>query len=198
MKCEVCGASDKERKIRNVKGMCLCSTHITQLYRHGHFLQNTIYDKNEYVLHDDYAEIILRDRHAVEVGRAIIDLDDVAKCQNYKWHIRKGRNTDYVIASLPNNQKVHLHRLVMGYKGDLDVDHLDHNGLNNRKSNLMVKTHADNMRNQHAGRKGIKKVPSGKYQAIITIDGIGKYLGTYDTYEAALQARIDAENNLSA
>ena len=197
MNCDICGRSDSECRIRTIKGMNLCPKHLTQHYRNGKFLERTIYDANEYVLYDDYAEIILRNKHSDEAGRAIIDLDDVDKCKQYKWHLRKGRNTSYVIATMNESTKVHLHRLILGYDGANDVDHKDRNGLNNRKYNLRVLEHSDNLRNQSEDRKGIKQVPSGKFQALITKDYVGHYLGTFDTYEEALQARLQAEQNIA-
>ena len=62
MNCDICGVSDDIKRIRTIKGMNLCPKHITQLYRHGKFLDKTIYDKNEYIKHEDYFEIIIRDK----------------------------------------------------------------------------------------------------------------------------------------
>lgn len=197
MICEVCGRSNNECRIRTIKGMNLCPKHVTQLYRNGRFLDKTIYDQNDYVIHKDYAEIILRNKSAEEVGRAIIDLDDVERCKQYKWHARNGKNTLYVVATIDEKTKIHLHRFIIGYDGDDDVDHEDRNGLNNRKENLRVLSHSDNLRNQSPARKGIKRVPSGKYQVVITKNYIGKYLGTFDTYEEALEARLQAERNIA-
>lgn len=70
------------------------------------------------------------------------------------------------------------------------------NGLNNRKSNLRIVSHSDNLRNQHNNRKGIKQVGSGRFQVLLTYNYQGIYLGTYDTYEEALAARLQAENRL--
>lgn len=198
MECEICGTKDTERQVRMIKGKCLCSKHITQLYRHGTFLDKTIYSPNEYILHDDYAEIVLRDKHANERARALIDLEDVEMCKQYKWHARKGDHTLYVIASLPDNAKVHLHRLVLHYDGSDDVDHLNHNGLDNRKANLKVKSHAANMRNQGRGRKSIKKTPCGHYRVVLTINYKPVYLGTFNTYEEALEVRERAASEIAS
>lgn len=193
MKCDICSRTEEEYKIKTINNMNLCPKHLTQYYRYGKFLSSTIYDKNEIIVHDDAAEIILKDKYQNVVGRAIIDIEDIEKCSQYKWHIRNSGNNQYAISSLPNNKKLHLHRFVLGYEGECDVDHIDHNGLNNKKENLRIVSHADNIRNQKIDRKGIKRIPSGRYQVTITQNYITKYLGTYDTYEEALQARINAE-----
>lgn len=193
--CEICGVSDADKKIRKIKGKYLCSKHITQLYRHGTFLEKTIYDGNEYIVHNDYVEIILRGKDLEETGRAIIDLEDFEKVKEYKWHIKRSRNTNYAVTSV-GNYKIFLHRLVLNYYGENDIDHINNDGLNNRKENLRIVSHSTNLRNQHNLRKGIKKVPSGNYQAIITKDGKGIYLGTFPDYEKALAARLEAENKI--
>lgn len=193
MKCEVCGRTDAECRIKKIKGKELCPKHLTQWYRHGEFLERTIYDRNQYVILEDHAEIILCDKTGKENGRALIDVADVEKCKKYKWHIRKSRKTNYVIASLPGNAKIHLHQYILDYYGALDIDHKNLNGLDNRKSNLRIITHSENLRNQSSDRKGIKKVPSGRYQVVITVNAQGIYLGTFDTYEQALKARLEAE-----
>ena len=196
MNCEICGVSDSEKQVRKIRGKYLCSRHITQLYRNGKFLDITIYDSNGYIMHEDYAEIVLRDKHSCVVGVAIIDIEDVGIAKQYKWHMRKSLNTNYAACTLKDGQKLFLHRLVLGYSGKDDVDHIDHNGLNNRKSNLRVVTHDTNLRNQHGNRKGVKRVGSGNYQAIITKDSKNIYLGTFPTYESALEARLKAEKEL--
>ena len=188
LECCVCGRTDLDCRLRKLRGMWLCPRHVTQMYRHGEFNDNTIYQPNEILLFQDHGEIILKDKNGEETGRAIIDLDDVDRCRQYKWHLKRtnGR-TNYVIASLPNNQKVHLHRFILGYDGDLDVDHINLNGLDNRKSNLRVVTHQRNTTNNHG--VGVNKVGSGRYQAIIGRNYKQIYLGTFDTFEEAADAR---------
>lgn len=172
------------------KGMPLCSKHRSQWYRHHCFNDDTIYAPNQYDIFDDHAEIVLKNSKHEEIGRAIIDLDDVEKCKSYKWHLRK-RN--YVIATIPNgtktsNEKIHLHRLISGYYGsDLFVDHINRNPLDNRKNNLRIVNSQTNLTN-NAGT-GVIRVRSGRFQARVMRHYKSIYIGTYDTYEEALQAR---------
>lgn len=189
--CEICGRTSKEICVGKYKGMMLCSKHRSQFFRHGEFSDDTIYAPNEYVLHDDYAEIILKDKYCNEVGRALIDLEDLEKCKEYKWHIRREPRTNYVIAHSKENPNkgVHLHKYVMDYNGNLEIDHENGDGLDNRKKNLKVCTHSENMRNQRNNRNGVKKVASGKYQVVFTHYYMPIYLGTYNTYEEGLAVK---------
>lgn len=168
--------------------MKLCPKHVTQYYRYGSFDDMTIYRPNDIEIKNDHAEIVLRNKDCQEIGRALIDLDDVERCSKYKWHIRKsGGKAQYVITSLPDNKKIHLHRFVIGYDGEDDVDHVNRNGLDNRKSNLRVVVHRVNARNN--GKAGVKRVPSGRYQASCCRNYKTIYIGTYNTYDEAVLAR---------
>ena len=189
MICNICGRTDSECRIRKIKDLYLCPRHITQYYRNGAFNDNTIYQPNEYILYDDHAEIVLKDKNCNVVGYAIIDIEDVEKCKQYKWHLRKSRSISYVIASIKGeiNKKIHLHRFVLNYNGNLDVDHINMNGLDNRKSNLRIVSHAENKANNRF--TGVKLVPSGRWQASVCRNYKTIYIGTFDTEEDAIKAR---------
>lgn len=193
MKCDICGRTSEECTIRTIRGMNLCPKHITQLYRHKRFLEETIYDPNEYIIYDDHAQIVLKNRQHEDVGHAIIDLDDVNKCKQYHWYMRKTSRTNYAMTTVAGNSKMFLHRYIMDYDGKDDVDHINRNGLDNRKSNLRIVDHKTNMRNQSSDRKGIWKTPNGRYRASITVNYKTVYLGIFDTYEEALEVRLQAE-----
>ncbi len=187
MICEICGASDKDTRIINSKKYgCLCRKHYLRKYKNKN-IERSIYDPNEYILHSDHAEIILYDKYGKENGRAIIDLEDVEKCRKYKWHIRKSKNTNYVINN--TEKRFFLHQYILDYYDqDMDIDHINRNGLDNRKINLRIVTHSRNIMNQGNGT-GIKKVQSGRYQASICRNYQTYYIGTYDTFDEAYSAR---------
>ena len=62
--CKVPGCSNDSKW----KGLCV--KHYTQMRRHGRILDKTRFDKNDVVVHQDYAEIILVDSTDTECGRA--------------------------------------------------------------------------------------------------------------------------------
>lgn len=74
------------------------------------------------------------------------------------------------------------------------VDHIDGNGLNNQLYNLRYVTNTQNVYNgklkntNTLGRRGVNRTPSGKFQAVIRVNGDRKYLGTFDTIEDASNA----------
>jgi hypothetical protein len=71
------------------------------------------------------------------------------------------------------------------------IDHIDGDGLNNRITNLRAASFAENARNamrrkpNAAGRKGVKPLPSGRFEARIMKDGKRYYLGVHDTADIA-------------
>lgn len=195
---QTCAVCDKDA-VCMACGVPLCSKHRSQWYRHHAFNDNTIYAPNEYILYDDHAEIVIRDKKCEETCRAIIDLDDVEKCKPYKWHKRKG---NYIIATVPNgtrasNEKIHLHRLIAGYyESDLNVDHINRDPLDNRKCNLRITNMQTNATNR--SNTGVVRVPSGRYQAHVTRHYKPIYIGTYDTYDEAVEARRQFVENYDA
>lgn len=193
--CFICNIGEDKTRIIKSKDGYICRRHYLQKYKYGSVLDKTIYDPNEFVFNQDFVEIKLRDKYGKEVGIAIIDIDDFDKVKDYKWHIKKSNNTSYCMSHI-NNEKVFLHRFLLDYSGELDVDHIDHNGLNNRRDNLRIISHAKNITNQHNTDNGIYKVKSGRFRATITKDNKSIYIGTYDTFEEAKIKRLEYENNL--
>lgn len=84
------------------------------MYHKGKITERTIYDPNEYILHDDYAECITYDKEGNETARIKVDLDKVEELKQFKIYIRKqGGDTWYAAISI-NGKKVLLHRYLMG------------------------------------------------------------------------------------
>lgn len=89
-----------------------------------------------------------------------------------------------------------LHRWIMNCPKHLQVDHINHNTLDNRKINLRKVTCRENncnKRNNKSGFAGVRWHPQGnKWNARITIKGKEKSLGMFKTKEEAINARIKA------
>jgi hypothetical protein len=86
-----------------------------------------------------------------------------------------------------------MHRVIVQAKRGMDVDHINHDGLDNRRANLRVCSHAENIRNKRKSRgtssiyKGVSWHKSrGKWEAYIIVSGRKTHLGLYaDEAEAA-------------
>jgi hypothetical protein len=108
-----------------------CKKHYRQYYRYGHPKIRTERDKNEIIIKNGFAEIVLYDKNSNITSVAIIDVEDVEKIKKYKWYLTK---QGYV-----KSNRIHLHRFIFG---NIDVgftiDHIDRNKLNNKKNNLRL------------------------------------------------------------
>jgi hypothetical protein len=125
------------------------------------------------------------------------DAEDEALVQGYNWTT----NTDGYVVTYKRGTPLFLHTLLLG---EIGVDHINGDLLDNRRSNLRIATAAQNMQNRkkwgkagnrpHASKyKGVSFTHSmKKYQAIIRKDGKLKYLGSFDTEEEA--AKVWDEN----
>lgn len=83
---------------------------------------------------------------------ATIDAEDVALVEGKSWYAQRGGHTWYAVWK-PGRRGIPMHRLIAGTPRGLHTDHLDWNGLNNRRSNLRVCTHAENMANRRPAAK---------------------------------------------
>lgn len=117
---------------------------------------------------------------------ALIDAEDLAKVSGKMWCYDKGYAVNRTL-------KTSMHQLIMNTPKGMHTDHVDGNGLDNRKCNLRICTAAQNQWNSKkykskpAGYKGVSLHKDGKYQASIRIEGKLKHLGLYETpREAAL------------
>ena len=136
--------------------------------------------------------------------KAIVDEVDFDQLNQFKWYAHKVGKTVYACRSIggrKNVRKVYMHRLLCDAKL---VDHRDGDGLNNQRSNLRASGKAANMRNSvlskrnTSGFKGVSYFKrTGKWTASVSIEGIQKRLGYFDSPEAAhLAYRVYLESQL--
>ncbi len=114
--------------------------------------------------------------------KVFVDDDDYKFLSQWKWRM----NTGYAarrsqVEGCPS--WIFMHRLIMGFPKS-QVDHINGNRLDNRRSNLRVCTIAENHRNNKVKPyklyKGISKTPHGTWRATITFKEKCYHLGTFD------------------
>jgi len=81
---------------------------------------------------------------------AIVDAEDYDLLSKYKWHVCKNHTTEYAGRYSTSRKHILMHRVLLNAPPGRLVDHRDHNGLNNRKANLRLCTHQENIYNQRA------------------------------------------------
>ena len=77
----------------------------------------------------------------------IIDAEDFELVSRHKWFASRGQNTDYALRKQRidgRQQTVSLHRVLLNAPDGMHVDHLNGNGLDNRKANLRLCTRSEN------------------------------------------------------
>ena len=83
---------------------------------------------------------------------AQVDDSDFEYLNQFKWQAAKDKNTFYAVRTIgqkkgETKRRISLHRIIMNTPERLEVDHIDHNGLNCQKSNLRNCTHLENGKN---------------------------------------------------
>jgi len=127
---------------------------------------------------------------------ALVDDEDYEKLVAMgSWHAREV-SRDYWIARTQHEGKSQMmHRVILNAPIGLEVDHINHNTLDNRRCNIRLCTHAQNGRNRlkssgtsskHKGVHWFK--PKGYWQAKIKVNGEWIFLGYFDDEDAAGRA----------
>jgi hypothetical protein len=123
---------------------------------------------------------------------AIVDIDDYEAMSQYSWQLKTNTSGGIYARARIDGKWKFMHRLIMNPAASMDIDHINGNGLDNRRSNLRICTHANNSRNQ---RKSSKHKYKGIYfdkhrntwRAQIVVNGLHIKTTRYKTdKEAAL------------
>lgn len=159
----------------------------------------------------DVVRIPLRRRDGTIHAEALVDAVDAAFAE-VRWHSSHG----YVTRNLPRSERgsrpsPRLHREILGLADDdpREVDHIDGDPLNNRRSNLRIVTHAQNGQNMVRTRYAGKPLSSShrgvhwhatrrRWIAAVMVAGRRHHLGYFATEDAAAAAaRTFRERNLT-
>lgn len=133
---------------------------------------------------------------------ALIDDEDYELISKFKWCTNKIGSTFYAATCLPDGRVFHMHSLMLLREHKQDIDHINRNGLDNRRSNLRLVSRSDNNKNSKlrsdstTGVKGVyKHTKNNSWYARIVVEGKWKYLGSFSTKDEAILARKMAELN---
>lgn len=124
---------------------------------------------------------------------AIIDDEDYDEISQYQWYASQTYNRyyasrDFKIKGVRFHEK--MHRIIMGSPKGLEIDHINGDGLDNRKENLRIVTHRQNHWNRHTPKTsrfpGVSYVPKdNRWRVKIQINGVNKHIGCYSSEEEA-------------
>lgn len=139
---------------------------------------------------------------------ALVDDEDYERVNQYKWYAQtdKKSRTSYALRRERNKEQTiqRMHRFIMNAPDGIEVNHWDHNGLNNQKENLILSTHRQNMCYSRKRLHQKEKPTSSKYKGVywnkekrrwtsrIKFNGKVKHLGHFKEEMEAAEAYNNA------
>ena len=157
--------------------------------------------KNKFVVKGEYTEIFMKTRNGIIV-KTVIDTEDLQRIieNRYsispKWdHIRKTYRAKTKVVVNGKAVLVYLYRFLVNAPDGVMVDHIDHDTLNNRKSNLRLVDNSQNLQNRKGAdsdsSSGIRNVWWSKQRRkwCVSFRTKGKHVfcGAYDSIEKAAE-----------
>ena len=130
---------------------------------------------------------------------ALVDDKDYDYLMQWKWCVTKGGGTfrTYYACRTESSRKISMHRQLLATPKGLQSDHINHNGLDNRRVNLRTCTVSANQQNQLPRLHGTsqhKGVSLHRKSWVARIACYGKhgYLGAFRTEIEAAKAYNNA------
>ena len=130
---------------------------------------------------------------------ALVDDEDFPVVSQHKWCAHKKKGYIFYAVRRSGKKFVYLHNQIMG---GLRVDHVNGDGLDNRRCNLRFASHPENCRNHRihstntSGQSGISRdKKSGKWRTYIKFKNRLIALFRFDELSDAINRRREAEKN---
>ena len=135
---------------------------------------------------------------------ALVDDADYTYLNQYKWYAANANCTYYAVRMSrdlrPKRQPIYMHRVILNAPDSLDIDHLNGDGLDNRRSNIRLCTRSQNIRHKRIRSdsksrfKGVnlRKGKKNPYVAYIQLNGKKAHLSCHQTAEAAARVYDEA------
>jgi hypothetical protein len=132
---------------------------------------------------------------------ALVDDEDYERVSQYTWRAERRSNGVRAYTHI-KWVKIYLHRFVLNIVDpSVEVDHENHDQLDNQKHNLKAVTHKQNSENKRSKRsntgvRGVRRLPSGNFAVYVNHNGWSHHFGTYGTIEEAERVAIAARQKL--
>lgn len=127
----------------------------------------------------------------------LVDDEDFDWLNQWKWYAwwNKNNQSYYAVRTELTRTRQYMHRQILGLeKGDKrQGDHIHHNTLDNRRSQLRIATPQQNQWNRKTAKGYCWHEQRGKYLSSIRLNSKNIYLGLFNTKQEARQAYLDAK-----
>lgn len=137
----------------------------------------------------------------IPVGRgmvALVDNEDYERLSKFRWLAYRARSRYtkvWHVRLCGHDKQTYMHRMIVTPPEGMIIDHINRDGLDNRKCNLRFCTHwqnslnASKRMNTTSRFKGVcKRNDSGNYRARIRVHGKLINLGTFKSEKDAARA----------
>lgn len=137
---------------------------------------------------------------------ALIDNEDFEKLNQFKWRACYQHGSWYAVREIRKAKGIwttqKMHMFIMNTPKGMEIDHENHNGLDNQKTNLRICTHVQNLMNQRPQHRKTSSKHKGvywhkctnKWMARIKLNGKYIYLGLFvNEINAALAYDVAAK-----
>jgi hypothetical protein len=130
----------------------------------------------------------------------LVDDDMYEYLANWNWNFDRGYVRRWSTNDEGKRQMIHMHRVVLSPKEGFDIDHINGDGLDNRRRNLRYATRSQNNMNRFARHitkyspyKGVcwRPIPR-RWKSYIKINKKQIHLGYFSTAEEAAKAYNNA------
>lgn len=131
---------------------------------------------------------------------ALVDDEDYKQLSQWNWCAKECNGKFYAVRRKPiAGTLIRMHRQILDAPNSKEVDHINRNTLDNRKSNLRICTHKQNLRNQKvssantSGFKGVSwRKDIEKWSAYIKVNQKRIWLGVFEDKINAAEAYNNA------
>lgn len=124
---------------------------------------------------------------------ALVDAEDFDRVNTSRWSCQPNGKKEYALRGVRQPDGSYrselMHRFILNAPPGVLVDHVNGDGLDNRRANLRLCSPSENNANKRV--RGTSRSRSGKWVARVKKDGVLHWLGTFaDEAEAAEAYRV--------
>jgi len=109
---------------------------------------------------------------------ALVDDEDYERCNKHKWYACFSGTKVYARTCIKGKIPIwmRLHRFIMSPLPDQQIDHINNDGLDNRKENLRIATSTQNIANTPKHKTHNGTTPSSKYKGVCFFKATGGWV----------------------